>query len=239
MTWSNEFYSSPLPHPPPPLTQMNLLKTIAISCSCSLFLNRSRRNCATTVLRQVDCFCGDARNRCRWRERRMFWVTWQNAREHIPSSCVAQFFLCASSQSSIFARGGREGGALQSLIRGGSASRSSSETQGLLAGTMQYFLGESFSSWIKLSPKNIASSRLVVPESPRMPRGPTPYPFMYHFGRKGTQQFRRFFVTACMREKNTHLELLDDTTDTVYIVQGNCILINVGILQYRLNVAFL
>ena len=47
-------------------------------------------------------FFGDARNSCRWRERRMFWVTWQNAREHIPSRCVAQFFLRASSQSSIF-----------------------------------------------------------------------------------------------------------------------------------------
>ena len=52
--------------------------------------------------KQVDCFFGDAENSCRWRERRMFWVTWQNAREHIPSHCVAQFFLRASSQSSIF-----------------------------------------------------------------------------------------------------------------------------------------
>ena len=32
-------------------------------------------------------------NSCRWRQRRMFWVTWQNAREYLPSRCVAQFFL--------------------------------------------------------------------------------------------------------------------------------------------------
>ena len=52
--------------------------------------------------KQVDCFFGDAVNSCRWRERRLFWVTWQNAREHLPLRCVAQFFLRASSQSSIF-----------------------------------------------------------------------------------------------------------------------------------------
>ena len=34
--------------------------------------------------------------------RRMFWVTWQKACEHIPSHCVAQFLLHTSSQSSIF-----------------------------------------------------------------------------------------------------------------------------------------
>ena len=50
--------------------------------------------------KQVECFFGDARNSCRWQESRMFWVTWQNAREHIPLCRLAQFFRRASSESS-------------------------------------------------------------------------------------------------------------------------------------------
>ena len=54
----------------------------------------------TLLPKQVDCFFGDARNSYRWQESRMFWVTWQNEREHIPSCCLAQFFHRASSESS-------------------------------------------------------------------------------------------------------------------------------------------
>ena len=45
-------------------------------------------------------FFGDARNSSRWPESRTFWVTWQNARQHIPFCCLDQFFLRTSSESS-------------------------------------------------------------------------------------------------------------------------------------------
>ena len=44
------------------------------------------------VLKQVDCVIGDIQNSCHWQQRVMFWVTWQNAHEHIPLRFVAQFF---------------------------------------------------------------------------------------------------------------------------------------------------
>ena len=44
----------------------------------------------------VRLFFGGCTKQLLWQESRMFWVTWQNAWEHIPSCCVAQFFLHAN-----------------------------------------------------------------------------------------------------------------------------------------------
>ena len=49
---------------------------------------------------------------------------------------------------------------------------------------------------------------------------------------------------GCLREKNTHLKRLDDTTDKYDILRketnsSNCILINLATLQKSYNMAFL
>ena len=69
---------------------------------CNKLIAPTKVSFAQLLPKQVDCFFGDTQNSRCWQESRMFWVTWQNAQEHIPLCCVDQFFLRASSQSSIF-----------------------------------------------------------------------------------------------------------------------------------------